>query len=70
MTFSDRRKARRIRRAQEALDAELVGVEQMTPADLRVICLALEDRIGRHIGTPAGEAAARVRNKIERNMTR
>lgn len=58
------------RRARQLLADELGYTEPMTPSDLRVICLALEDRIGRHLGTPAGEAASKVRNKIERNMSR
>lgn len=56
--------------ARRALADELGDAEPMTPADLRVICLALEDRIGRHVGTPAGQAAQRVRDKIERNLQR
>lgn len=67
----------RLRRARadigyRLLDADL---EPMTPADLRVISLALETHERVHIeragsGAPAAIAARRVRDKIARNMAR
>jgi hypothetical protein len=33
--------------------------------DLRTMAIALEDRMRNHAGTPAGQAAARTRAKLE-----
>lgn len=56
------------RRAVEAEVARLsVDLEQITPHDLRIINLALEDRARFHAGEPAGDAAEQVRAKIARN---
>lgn len=61
------RRRRRDRRVDEILDAlDEVDVEPITPADLRIIGHALDDRIRMHAGTPAGEAALIVRTKIAR----
>jgi hypothetical protein len=67
------RRARRARAnaVREAVEeARAGGLEEITPGDLRVISLALEDREAKYPAQPAGEAAARVRAKIARNMIR
>jgi hypothetical protein len=67
---------RRARRAQAKAvkravkHAEAAGLEPITPGDLRVISLALEDREAKYAGRPAGVAAARVRAKVARNIVR
>lgn len=70
MSFRARRAARARREALALLTEQAEQLEAITPADLRVICLALEDRIAKYPGQPAGVAADRVREKMERNMTR
>lgn len=58
---------RRRRRAARTLDAlQEAGLPDLTPADLRVICLALDDRTARFGVEPAGIAAANVRAKMQR----
>jgi hypothetical protein len=72
MSWAERR-ARRVRAkaVEEAVaDAQAGGLEPITPADLRVISLALEDREAKYAGQPAGEIARRVRDKIARNTIR
>lgn len=72
MSWAERRarraRANAVRTAVTAAETE--GLETITPADLRVISLALEDREAKYPGQPAGEAAARVRAKIARNTIR
>lgn len=70
MSLRARRKNRIRREAVALLVEQAEDLEAMTPADLRVICLALEDRVAKYPGQPAAEAAMRVREKMERNMTR
>lgn len=56
------------RRAVEAEISRLsADLEPITPHDLRIINLALEDRARMYAGDPAGEAAEQVRAKIARN---
>lgn len=72
MTWRERRARRARTKATIAAirAAEEVGLETITPGDLRVISLALEDREAKYPAQPAGEAAARVRAKIARNTIR
>jgi hypothetical protein len=63
-----RAQAKAVKRAVKY--AETAGLEPITPGDLRVISLALEDREAKYAAQPAGVAAARVRAKIARNMIR
>lgn len=72
MTFAERRARRtRANATREAVtEARTAGLEEITPGDLRVISLALEDREAKYPAQPAGEAAARVRSKIARNIVR
>jgi len=72
MTWAERRARRARSKATIAAirAAEETGLETITPGDLRVISLALEDREAKYPAQPAGIAAARVRAKIARNMIR
>lgn len=72
MSWAERRARRaRANAVREAVtEARAAGFEEITPGDLRVISLALEDREAKYPAQPAGEAAARVRAKIARNMIR
>lgn len=72
MSWAERRARRaRAKAVEEAVaEARAGGLEEITPGDLRVISLALEDREAKYPAQPAGEAAARVRAKIARNMIR
>lgn len=72
MSWAERRARRARAKAVETAVAEARagGLEEITPGDLRVISLALEDREAKYPAQPAGEAAARVRAKIARNMIR
>lgn len=63
-------KARNLDAEKAVADARAAGLEEITPADLRVISLALEDRVRLYPGQPAAVAADRVREKIARNMVR
>jgi hypothetical protein len=72
MSWAERRARRaRANAVRDAVaEARAGGLEEITPGDLRVISLALEDREAKYPAQPAGEAAARVRAKIARNMIR
>jgi hypothetical protein len=72
VTWRERRARRARAKATIAAirTAEAEGLETITPGDLRVISLALEDREAKYPAQPAGIAAARVRAKIARNMIR
>jgi hypothetical protein len=72
MSWAERRARRaRANAVREAVEeARTAGLEEITAGDLRVISLALEDREAKYAAQPAGEAAARVRAKIARNMIR